>query len=78
MTEIDCYSHKQLSPISKLVYLYFRHKYKDADFSMTLSEIAQALSLTKNTVYRAIQPLEDWGFIAHEQSGSSPTKYHLL
>lgn len=78
MTEDDCYSHKQLPPISKLVYLYFKHKYKDHEFSMALPEIAQALSLTKNTVFRAIQPLKEWGFIAYEQSGSSPAKYHFL
>ena len=78
MTVDDCFSHKQLPPISKLVYLFLRHKYKESDFSMTLPEIAQALSLTKNAIFRAMQPLKDWGFISCEQHGSSATKYHLL
>jgi len=73
----DCFSHKQLSPVSKLVYLFFRYKTNDI-IAMTLPQIANELCLGKDCVFRALKPLKEYGFIDVEQHGRTPSCYHLL
>jgi len=73
----DCFQDKQLSPISKLVYLFLRHKSKGESISISFPKIANELALSKDAIYRAMKPLHDWQFITSEQSGSSPAIYYI-
>ena len=73
----DCFQDKQLSPISKLVYLFLRHKSNEGTISISLSEIANELALSKDTVFRTMAPLRDWHFIISKQSGRIPTTYYI-
>ena len=73
----DCFQDKQLSPISKLVYLFLRHKSSGDTISISLPEIANALALSKDAVFRAVKLLRDCKFVASKQSGSASTTYYI-
>lgn len=69
---------------AKLVYLYlYDRKNKDNVTWPGLNTIARDLSLSRTTVKRAIQDLEDAGLVrkeAHYRKNGSPTsnRYYLL
>ena len=73
----DCFQDKQLSPISKLVYLFLRHKSDGDTISISLLKIANELALSKDAVFRAIKLLREWYFVSSKQSGRTSTTYYI-